>query len=215
MKKECEIVQDLLFSYNDGVLSKSSIELVENHLKNCKLCQNRLKEIKSDISKNSDDKKEVDYLKKVRKKLNKKTILITISTLLLVIIIVLNIMVFVNYNNVASNIQIYLEDGITQEELSQIEQKIKDNYSDVEIIYKSKEEELNEFKEKFSDNPNLLADYNNSNNPLPASYIVKANLKNIKNIEKDIEKENFKGVKKVTTYVDENPYLLFLIQIIN
>lgn len=215
MKKECEIVQDLLFSYNDGVLSKSSIELVENHLKNCKLCQNRLKEIKSDISKNSDDKKEVDYLKKVRKKLNKKTILITISTLLLVIIIVLNIMVFVNYNNVASNMQIYLEDGISQEELSQIEQKIKDNYSDVEIIYKSKEEELNEFKEKFSDNPNLLADYNNSNNPLPASYIVKANLKNIKNIEKDIEKENFKGVKKVTTYVDENPYLLFLIQIIN
>ena len=215
MKKECEIVQDLLFSYNDGVLSKSSIELVENHLKNCKLCQNRLKEIKSDISKNIDDKKEVDYLKKVRKKLNKKTILITISTLLLVIIIVLNIMVFVNYNNVASNMQIYLEDGISQEELSQIEQKIKDNYSDVEIIYKSKEEELNEFKEKFSDNPNLLADYNNSNNPLPASYIVKANLKNIKNIEKDIEKENFKGVKKVTTYVDENPYLLFLIQIIN
>ncbi len=215
MKKECEIVQDLLFSYNDGVLSKSSIELVENHLKNCKLCQNRLKEIKSDISKNSDDKKEVDYLKKVRKKLNKKTILITISTLLLVIIIVLNIMVFVNYNNVASNMQIYLEDGISQEELSQIEQKIKDNYSDVEIIYKSKEEELNEFKEKFSDNPNLLADYNNSNNALPASYIVKANLKNIKNIEKDIEKENFKGVKKVTTYVDENPYLLFLIQIIN
>ena len=207
-------MQDLLFSYNDGVLSKSSIELVENHLKNCKLCQNRLKEIKSDISKNSDDKKEVDYLKKVRKKLNKKTILITISTLLLVIIIVLNIMVFVNYNNVASNMQIYLEDGISQEELSQIEQKIKDNYSDVEIIYKSKEEELNEFKEKFSDNPNLLADYNNSNNPLPASYIVKANLKNIKNIEKDIEKENFKGVKKVTTYVDENPYLLFLIQII-
>ena len=215
MKKECEIVQDLLFSYNDGVLSKSSIELVENHLKNCKLCQNRLKEIKSDISKNSDDKKEVDYLKKVRKKLNKKTILITISTLLLVIIIVLNIMVFVNYNNVASNMQIYLEDGISQEELSQIEQKIKDNYSDVEIIYKSKEEELNEFKEKFSDNPNLLADYNNSNNALPASYIVKANLKNIKNIEKDIEKENFKGVKKVTTYVDENPYLLILIQIIN
>lgn len=215
MKKECEIVQDLLFSYNDGVLSKSSIELVENHLKNCKLCQNRLKEIKSDISKNNDDKKEVDYLKKVRKKLNKKTILITISTLLLVIIIVLNIMVFVNYNNVASNMQIYLEDGISQEELSQIEQKIKDNYSEVEIIYKSKEEELNEFKEKFSDNPNLLADYNNSNNPLPASYIVKANLKNIKNIEKDIEKENFKGVKKVTTYVDENPYLLFLIQIIN
>ena len=87
MKKECEIVQDLLFSYNDGVLSKSSIELVENHIKDCKLCQDKLKEIQLDNNKNNDEKKEVDYLKKVRKKLDKKTKIITISTILLVIII--------------------------------------------------------------------------------------------------------------------------------
>ena len=73
MKRECEIVQDLLFSYNDGVLSKSSIELVENHLKDCKVCQDKLKEIQLDNNKNNDEKKEVDYLKNVRKKLDKKT----------------------------------------------------------------------------------------------------------------------------------------------
>ena len=32
MKKECEIVQDLLFGYNDETLRKSSKELVEKHL---------------------------------------------------------------------------------------------------------------------------------------------------------------------------------------
>ena len=213
MKRECEIVQDLLFSYNDGVLSKSSIELVENHLKDCKVCQDKLKEIQLDNKKNKEKKKEVDYLKNVRKKLDKKTKIITISTILLVIIIILNIAVFVNYNNVASNIQIFMENDITQEELSQIEQKIIDNYKDIEITYNSSEDELNSMKEKFGDNQNLLAGYNESNNPFPAKYIVKENIKDVNNIKRDVE--NLDGVKKVTTYIEENPYLLFLLQIIN
>ena len=35
MKNECDIVCDLLFSYNDGILSTASKELVEEHLKKC------------------------------------------------------------------------------------------------------------------------------------------------------------------------------------
>ena len=45
MKNECDIVKDLLFSYKDGVLSDTSKELVENHLKTCESCKNMLKEI--------------------------------------------------------------------------------------------------------------------------------------------------------------------------
>ena len=33
MKNECDIVKDLLFSYNDGVLSEASKNFVEKHLK--------------------------------------------------------------------------------------------------------------------------------------------------------------------------------------
>ena len=40
MKNECDIVKDLLFSYKDGVLSDTSKELVENHLKTCESCKN-------------------------------------------------------------------------------------------------------------------------------------------------------------------------------
>ena len=45
MKNECDIVKDLIFSYNDGVLSETSKNLVENHLKSCENCSNVLKEI--------------------------------------------------------------------------------------------------------------------------------------------------------------------------
>ena len=40
-KEKCEIVQDLLLNYVDGVLSNSSKKLVENHLKECKECNQR------------------------------------------------------------------------------------------------------------------------------------------------------------------------------
>ena len=35
MKNECDIVGDLLFSYNDEILSNTSKQLVEEHLKVC------------------------------------------------------------------------------------------------------------------------------------------------------------------------------------
>ena len=46
MKKECEVVQDLLFGYCDETLNKYSKELVEKHLINCIECQKAYEEIK-------------------------------------------------------------------------------------------------------------------------------------------------------------------------
>ena len=86
MKKECDLVQDLLFSYNDGILSNTSKELVEKHLKNCDICLNKLKEIRNEeIKLDESQDKQVDYLKKIRKKLNKRKIYFIISITLLVI----------------------------------------------------------------------------------------------------------------------------------
>lgn len=48
MKNECDIVGDLLFSYNDGILSNTSKELVEEHLKKCEKCKKILEEIKQE-----------------------------------------------------------------------------------------------------------------------------------------------------------------------
>ena len=46
MNNECDIVKDLLFSYDEGILSNTSKEFVENHLKNCDNCKKILAEIK-------------------------------------------------------------------------------------------------------------------------------------------------------------------------
>ena len=69
MKKECEIVQDLLFGYNDETLRKSSKELVEKHLANCEECQDALKDIQEDTPK--EEKNENAKNRRSRKAQNK------------------------------------------------------------------------------------------------------------------------------------------------
>ena len=46
MKKECDIVQDLLFGYVDNTLKEGSKELVEEHLKSCRECKNTFDNLK-------------------------------------------------------------------------------------------------------------------------------------------------------------------------
>lgn len=79
-KTECEIVQDLLFGYVDNTLNAESKRLVEKHLAECENCIERLKEMKEDIKQNENNQqKEIDYLKKIRRKSKIKSILMAIS----------------------------------------------------------------------------------------------------------------------------------------
>lgn len=77
-KTECEIVQDLLFGYSDDVLNAESKKLVEKHLLECKECQSKFNEIQKDIENHENNqKKQIDYLKKIRRRNTLKTILIS------------------------------------------------------------------------------------------------------------------------------------------
>jgi len=88
-KKECEIVQDLLMNYYDGVLNPETKKLVEKHLNECKECQDELKHIKDDMKKNDvKEKIELDYLKKVRIKSKLRSLLIAIGIIFIIWIIV-------------------------------------------------------------------------------------------------------------------------------
>ena len=111
MKNECDIVQDLLFSYNDGVLSETSKELVEEHLKKCDKCKENLEEIKQESVKKN-QVKEIDFFKKIKKNINKKNIIILVFFLILTIVILFNVQVYNNYNEIASTMEIYLKDDI-------------------------------------------------------------------------------------------------------
>ena len=206
MKRNCEIVQDLLFGYSDNILNNASKKLVEDHLKECNECNKLLDDIKKDTKKKS-EKKEIDYLKKIKRKMNIKSKIILITTILLSILIIFNIIIFINYKNYAEKVEIFLLDDITEEQLDEIEKEIKEICNEAEIKYNSKTEALENLKNSLGENAYLLSGYTEENNDLPASYIVKVKLDKVKEIEKKVK--IMPGVKQITTSVDTNPYLLF------
>ena len=212
MKNECDIVKDLLFSYNDGVLSTTSKEFVEEHLKTCESCNNTLKEIKQENSEINQEK-EIDALKGVRKKITKKNIIISISLIFLLIIIIFNILIFANYNNVSSTMTVLLQENRTEEQLENIKTVITENSSEVEIKYISKEDELQEIKEWLGDDANILDPYQDENNPFTGSLQIEANTnKEIQSIVEAIQ--DMPGIKNIRTYLNWNPYELFISQVI-
>lgn len=209
MKNECDIVQDLLFGYNDKTLRNTSKEFVENHLKECNECKEVLKQIKNDTEP-EEEIEEINYFKKVRSKINRKNIFLLIALVLLTLVVLFNILVFVNYNNKASEMKIILKDNVTQEQLDNIEKIIKSNFKDVEIKYSSKEDELQKYKEKFK---NFMTGYDENNNPCSDMYYIKANINDIEKIDKLLQNVDY--IKKVGTYTTANPYLLFINEFIN
>ena len=206
MKNECDIVKDLLFSYNDNILSNASKEFVENHLKECDECKKALEQIQED-SDEKNPKKELDFLRKIRHKICRKNTIIAVVLVCLIAFIIFNIQAYKNYQEVSSTIQIYLEDGISDQELENIKNKITEKDSNAQIEYISKQQELEKIKSKMKDNQNVLDEYNEENNPLPASFEIKTNA-DIKNIVDSIQE--MPGIAQIVTYINANPYELYL-----
>ncbi len=209
MKNECDIVRDLLFGYNDKTLRNTSKEFIENHLKECNECKEVLKQIQNDTEPEEEIEK-INYFKKVRSKINRKNIFLLIALVLLTLVVLFNILVFVNYNNKASEMKIILKDNVTQEQLNNIEKIIKSNFKDVEMKYSSKEKELQKYKEKFK---NFMTGYDENNNPCSDMYYIKANINDIEKIDKLLQNVDY--IKKVGTYTTANPYLLFINKFVN
>lgn len=119
-KKECEIVQDLLMNYADGVLNPETKKLVEKHLIECKECQNELKHIKDDIHKNDvKEKIELDYLKKVRIKSKIRSLLIAIGIILIICIIVF-LNNFIKMNSIFNKAEISVQSDNFYKETTQM-----------------------------------------------------------------------------------------------
>lgn len=206
MKNECDIVQDLLFSYNDGILSETSKELVEEHLKKCEKCKKILEEIR----KENDEKKqikEIDFFKNIKKNINKKNIIILVIFIILIIVVLFNMLVYNNYNDVASTMEVYLEDDITEEQIENIKDKIFEKTENIELEYVSKEKALERFKNNLEENEKLLNDYNSQNNPFPASIEIKTDTK-IQIVVESIQ--YMPGIAHITTHINSNPYELYI-----
>lgn len=68
----CEIIQDLMPMYADGLTSETTDREIRSHLEECETCREmyeRMKaEMEGDVSQTAGEPPEIDYLKKVRRK---------------------------------------------------------------------------------------------------------------------------------------------------
>jgi hypothetical protein len=145
-KKDCKIVQDLLPSYVDKLLSPETEEFVEQHISNCEECKKILDVMKNkNVEKKNESeniqKKEINHLKKYRlKMISLKTILISILTIILV---VSGLLIYKsNYNNsiitrLYDKIQQIKESNnyILKREQYTINYKTKAEYTFTTIVY--------------------------------------------------------------------------------
>lgn len=206
MKNECDIVRDLLFSYNDGILSTTSKELVEEHLEKCEECKKILEEIKHENEEKC-QVKEIDLFKRIKKKINKKNIIILVVSIILVSVVLFNIQVYHNYNELASTMEIYLKEDITNQQIENIKNRIIEKSDNIELEYISKEKALEKYKNDFEKNEKLLNVYNNYNNPLLASIEIKTDTK-IQTIIESIQ--DMPGIAHIATHINSNPYELYI-----
>ena len=71
----CNVVKDLLPSYVDNICSDESRTLVDEHLMGCPNCRDFMKNMSTDYEKSNDNsKKEFDYMKKIRRSMEMKSL---------------------------------------------------------------------------------------------------------------------------------------------
>lgn len=87
---KCDIIKDLLPSYIEGLTSENSNEEVEKHLAECEECRNFYVEMTGEIKEELPvtEAKELDYLKKVRRKYIQRTALAAGSVALILLLLV-------------------------------------------------------------------------------------------------------------------------------
>ena len=88
MNTRCEVIRDLLPLYVDGVASKESCALIEEHLKDCADCREYLKLLQEDLPDISEAAfaDEAASLKKIKSKMLRNRIMIVLVTLAFAVI---------------------------------------------------------------------------------------------------------------------------------
>ena len=126
---------------------------------------------------------------------------------ILTIVILFNVQVYNNYNEIASTMEIYLKDDITDQQIENIKNKIIEKSDNIELEYVSKESALERLKNNLEENENLLNNFDNQSNPIPASIEIKTDTK-IQTIVESIQ--DMPGIANITTHINSNPYELYI-----
>ncbi len=94
---DCEVVQDLFPSYIEKLTSERTNEVIEEHLKGCEKCSKVLATMRgasvADLKISPEDKEEIDFLKKNRKR-NHRILFGSIAGALLLVLVVIGLRMF-------------------------------------------------------------------------------------------------------------------------
>ena len=97
----CNVFKDLLPSYIEGLVSEETAKEVAEHLANCNDCQKIHTQMKTKLPPiKGQDKKEINYLKKIISKIKLKALII--GAVVLSVIIVLYVCLFTKGSHLAS-----------------------------------------------------------------------------------------------------------------
>lgn len=138
---------------------------------------------------------------------NKSMGLASITSIAAVLMILGIVLVLIlSINNVVNDtklkfdeIEVFLEDKISREQMTKIEDTAKDVPGVVSVIYRSKEQALDLMKEDWGEDAYLLEDL--ETNPLPNSYIIKVeDIELADNLVNSIK--TLDGVEEVKYYKD-------------
>ncbi len=104
----CELVQDLLPSYIDGLTSEVTNGAVREHISHCDKCKHTLENMKEPCNEEKiiSEKKEIDFLKKTRKR-NIKVVLSSLISVVLVITIVFSSLPYLIKHDLGSSMVLY------------------------------------------------------------------------------------------------------------
>lgn len=99
-------------------------------------------------------------------------------------------------------IEIFLEDDIEKEDMANIEETVRGNPGVLSLMFKSKDEALEIYKESWGDEAYILEGLEGlDNNPLPDSYIIK--LKNVEYADEVVDSiKNISGIEKINYHKD-------------
>ena len=114
-----------------------------------------------------------------------------------IFLIIMNVIV-TNVNDVESRLQlkVYLKDSITVEQQQAVKEVIESVEGISEVYYESKSEALKNFREQLKDYAWMIEGYDETNNPLPSSYVVKITSPGISyRIEEKLE--GFEGIDDI------------------
>ena len=86
----CELIQDLFPSYIDGLTSDVTNELLEEHIKECPICCEILGQMQETTAESVkfEEKKEIDFLKKTKKRTRKIIVGSVIGIVIIALIVI-------------------------------------------------------------------------------------------------------------------------------